>query len=469
MARPRRLVYHGRMDEFLKPGRAMSARDWAIDAAVAVGVFAVACVQLMLTVSSIIVPDLALRQYLGLVSIVPDPAAFAALGVMTLPLVLRRRFPWPTMACVLATYCVLQSAFSGYALSAVGVLAAVFTIALERSAVEAFVGAALAVLASLLFPGASSTPSLAFFLQVQNLGLIAAAALAGYALQTHRAYVHATEQRAAEAERTREEEAARRVEEERVRIAREVHDITAHSLSAVSIQTAAAERLIDRDPAAAKEAIASARATAKSALDDIRSMIGVLRHGDVPAETAPAAGTDRLADVAAYLESAGVACRVDARRYRRASVPAHVDLALYALAREAATNIVRHAGATHASFTLQLVEGAACLAVEDDGRGCGVPFGSDELPASADGVGHGVAGMAERARLLGGAFRAGDRPEGGFRVWARIPFAAPGPAAGAPVADEAAAAAGAAPSASASAPAASAPTAAPSEGGHSHV
>ena len=90
--------------------------------------------------------------------------------------------------------------------------------------------------------------------------------------------------------RTREEEAARRVEEERVRIAREVHDITAHSLSAVSIQAAAAERMIDRDPAAAKEAISAVRTTAKGALADIRSMIGVLRCGDDAAETSPGRG-----------------------------------------------------------------------------------------------------------------------------------------------------------------------------------
>ena len=420
------------MDGFLKSDRSMSSKDWAIDVVVAVVAFAVACIQLMLTVSSIIFPDLALRQYLGLVNVVPEFGAFVALAVTTLPLVLRRVFPWPVFLFVLVAHCALQNAYTGFALSPVGLLVALFTLAVERPTVETAVAAVVAMAGMILFPGSSVTPSLAFFAQVQNLGLIAAAAAAGYGYRTHRAYVEETERRAAEAERTREEEAARRVEEERVRIAREVHDITAHSLSAVSVQTAAAERLIDRDPEAAKEAIAAARTTAKSALDDIRSMIGVLRHGDAPAETAPAAGTDRLEDIAGYLRRAGVACRIDAAAYHRTEVPAHVDLALYAIAREAATNIVKHAGASRATLELSSDAGSARLSVSDDGNGCGEPLRAGSLPGAADGRGNGIAGMAERARLLGGSLEAGDAPQGGFAVRVSIPFVA-----GAPVEKEA--------------------------------
>ena len=224
-----------------------------------------------------------------------------------------------------------------------------------------------------------------------------------------------TERRALEAERSREEEAARRVEEERVRIAREVHDITAHSLSAVSIQAAAAERLVDRDPAAAKLAIAAARTTAKDALEEIRGMIGVLRAGDPAAETEPTAGTERLDDLAAYLRRAGVDVALDAGGYDRAAVPAFVDVALYGIAREAATNIVRHAGAHAATIRLATGPTGANLSVEDDGRGAA---------AETDGRGHGIAGMAERVGLLGGTFAAGPRPRGGFRVEARIPLGA---------------------------------------------
>lgn len=414
------------MEDFLKSSRSMSSKDWAIDVVVALVSFAAACVQLMLTVSSIIIPDLALRQYLGLVNIVPEFGVFVALAFTTFPLAVRRVFPWPVAVFVLVAHFALQNVYAGVALSPVGLLVALFTLASERSLGEAVVAAVLAMLGFLLFPGSSVTPALAFFMQVQNLGLIAAATAAGYGFRTHQAYVAETERRAAEAERTREEEAARRVEEERVRIAREVHDITAHSLSAVSVQTAAAERLIDRDPEAAKEAIAAARNTAKSALDDIRGMIGVLRHGDAPAETAPAAGTDRFSDIADYLQRAGVACLVEDAAYDRAHVPAHVDLALFAIAREAATNIVKHAGASRATIRLSSVDGVADLLVSDDGRGYGSPLQPGRYPAASDGSGNGILGMAERARLLGGSLEAGDLPGGGFVVHVRVPFAAKG-------------------------------------------
>ena len=414
------------MEDFLKSSRSTSSKDWAIDVVVALVAFAAACVQLMLTVSSIIIPDLALRQYLGLVNIVPEFGVFVALAVTTFPLAVRRVFPWPVAVFVLVAHFALQNVYAGVALSPVGLLVALFTLASERSLGEAVVAAVLAMLGFLLFPGSSVTPALAFFMQVQNLGLIAAATAAGYGFRTHQAYVAETERRAAEAERTREEEAARRVEEERVRIAREVHDITAHSLSAVSVQTAAAERLIDRDPEAAKEAIAAARNTAKSALDDIRGMIGVLRHGDAPAETAPAAGTDRFSDIADYLQRAGVACLIEDAAYDRAHVPAHVDLALFAIAREAATNIVKHAGASRAMIRLSSVGAVADLVVSDDGRGCGSALREGFRPRAADGAGNGILGMAERARLLGGSLEAGDLPEGGFAVHARVPFAAKG-------------------------------------------
>lgn len=412
------------MDSFLKRIRSMTSKDWAVDVVVAVAAFAVACVQLMLSVSSIIIPDLALRQFLGLVNIVPEFQVFVALAVTTFPLILRRVLPWPVAAFILVAYFALQSAYAGIALSPAGLLVALFTLAAQRPIGEAALAAVLAAAGSLLFPAASNTPSLGFFMQVQNLGLIAAATAAGYAYRTHRAYAEAAEQRAAEAERTREEEAARRVEEERVRIAREVHDITAHSLSAVSIQTAAAERLIDSDPAAAKEAIAAARSTAKSALEDIRSMIGVLRHGDAPAETAPAAGTDRLEDIARYLGKAGVACRIDDAGYDRSRVPAHVDLALFAIAREAATNVVKHARASRAAIGLRSDDAAASMSIRDDGAGCGEPLRAGALPIAGDGAGNGIAGMAERARLLGGSLEAGDAPGGGFLIRARIPYSA---------------------------------------------
>ena len=412
------------METFLVNNRPMSSKDWGVDIAVAVAAFLFGCGQLMLAASSIVIPDLALRQYLGMVNVVPNIQVFVALALTTLPLVVRRRFPMLVFLFCFVAFLGLENSFSGFSLTIIGPVVALYTIGVERGRAEAVVAVVIAVFGIVWADAPSKTASLAFFTRFQNIVMAVAAVLAGYAYRTHRAYVEATEQRAVEAERTREEEAARRVEEERVRIAREVHDITAHSLSAVSIQAAAAERMIDVDPAAAKEAIAVVRATAKSALDDIRSMIGVLRHGDDAAETAPTAGTDRLDDLAAFLRNAGVQVELDAAGYDRARVPAHIDMALFGIAREAATNIVRHAEARSATLRIALGDGQARLVVADDGKGCGARPSdglAGDLPQAADGAGHGIAGMAERVRLLGGTFSAGDGPRGGFRIDVSIP------------------------------------------------
>lgn len=423
------------MDNFLVNNRTMSAKDWGIDIGVAIAAFLIGCLQLMLAVSSIVIPDLAMRQYLGIVNVVPSTPVFVALAITTLPLVARRQFSWPVFLFVSVSFLGLQNAFDGLSLSIIGPIIALYTLACERGRTEAIVATVLIVLGLLFADAPSRTASLAFFSRFTNIACMIAAALAGYAYKTHRAYVEATEQRALEAERSREEEAARRVEAERVRIAREVHDITAHSLSAVSIQAAAAERLIDQNPSAAKEAIEAVRTTAKSALDDIRSMIGVLRHGDDAAPTTPAAGTEHLEDIAAYLRQAGVETTLDVSAYDRTRVPAHVDMALFGIAREAATNMVRHAQAHTATIRLTCKHDSACLVVEDDGKGCGqaaappptfanaqTPLPQATLPQAHDGKGHGIAGMAERVHVLGGTFSAGDRPQGGFRVIATIPI-----------------------------------------------
>ncbi len=399
--------------------REMTARDWAVDAAVMLLAFAFGCVQLMLTASSIIIPDLALRQYLGMVNVVPDLQVFVGLAMTVVPLVLRRRFPLPVFAACLVIFLGLQLKFSGFSMTVVGPLVALYTVAVECGV--------LAVLSLLFGDAPMQAASMVFFTRFQNIALMVAAVLAGYAYRTHAAYVHEVEQRAAEAERTREEEAARRVEEERVRIAREVHDITAHSLSAVSIQLAAAERLVERDPRMAKEAVSTARATAKAALDAIRSMIGVLRHGDDAAETMPAAGTNQVDELESYLRGAGLDVTLDMAAYDRARVPAHVDMALFTVAREACTNAVRHARAQRVSLRFAVEDGAATLSVIDDGAGCGVAAqpavrAAPQLPRAADGAGHGVAGMAERIHVLGGSFSAGDGENGGFCVRASIPL-----------------------------------------------
>lgn len=402
----------GSMENYLVNNRKMTPKDWVVDSVVVVVAFFFGSAQLMITASSIVIPDLALRQYLGVVNVVPNTQVFVALALTILPLIVRRRYSWPVFLFCLVLFAGLQYAFTGFSLTIVGPVVAIYTIASERGRTEAIISVVLAIGVLVLFDVPTTTASLAFFTRFQNIAFVIAAAFAGYAYHTHQAYLAEIEARAIEAERSREEEAARRVEEERVRIAREVHDITAHALSAVSIQAAAAERLLKSNPEAAKEAIAAVRTTAKSSLDDIRSMIGVLRHGSEGALQVPASGTDRLDEVISFLDEAGLEVQVISTTYSRSEVPVHVDMALFGIIRESATNVVRHAHATSVSIQLACGEGQVHVCVSDNG--CGVATGVGE--------GHGLKGMAERVYVLGGVFSAQNALGGGFCVRASIPF-----------------------------------------------
>ncbi len=378
------------MRKYLSHPVDMTPTDWAVDAIVAAGAFGFACLQLTFA-NALLVPDELLRRLFGLMGPISPAMALGAVALTTLPLVLRRRFPWPVLGLTLMAWALFQPSVGAAALSLAGPLAALFTQALG------------ALAPTRPGPGAPVKPQdVSALMLVQNVALTLVASFAGYALHVRQDYLRAAEERAEEAERTREATARRRVEEERLRIAREVHDITAHSLSAVSIQAAAAERLVEADPPAAKEAIGQVRAIAKDALDEMRAIVGVLRSGG---DRMPTQGTDRLGDLAVYLADAGVEAVVDASAYQRAVVPAYIDVALFSMAREAVTNVVRHAGASRSWVRLATAEAPgggleARLSVEDDG--CGI------APAAMS-AGHGLEGLAERAALLGGTLAVGPR------------------------------------------------------------
>ena len=395
------------MDKIFRNTPKFTATDWLIDAVIAAGAFGFCRLQLTVAVN-LLIPDEFMRRLMGIQAMVPSGLSLLAIALTTLPLVLRRKCPWAVFVWCLVSWGLLQAELNGIALSVAGPLIALFTLAAIACAVMCLV---------LLFAPAPPEQSriLTQLTVFQNMALALAAAFAGYALHEHQERTRAIEERAIAAERSREAEARRRVEAERVSIAREVHDITAHSLSAVSIQAAAAERLVDRDPAAAKEAIAEVRRTAKGALEEIRAMIGVLRAEEGPAETTPTQGTDRMGDLVSYLEGADIEVTLDETAYDRACVPAFIDVALFGIAREAATNIVRHAGARRATLALSTKrEGFAELIVDDDGRGLAAP-------AAAAGH-HGLLGMRERARLLQGTFSAFPSPLGGVRIAVSVPL-----------------------------------------------
>ncbi|MDM4761865.1 sensor histidine kinase [Galbitalea sp. SE-J8] len=216
--------------------------------------------------------------------------------------------------------------------------------------------------------------------------------------------------------RLRERVAQRRQDEvqaERVRIARELHDVLAHSLSSINVQAGVGLHLIERQPEKAADALASIKETSKTALDEVRSVLGVLRAedgADPSAPLLPEPGLDRLPALIARVEGQGL--RVELADGIR-DAPRAVQLAAYRIVQEALTNVVRHAGARTASVALTETDAAYRVRITDDGT----------LPPveSGDGGGRGLLGMRERAELLGGSFAAGPGPDGGFVVEAHIP------------------------------------------------
>ncbi|MDQ1021587.1 sensor histidine kinase [Streptomyces afghaniensis] len=209
----------------------------------------------------------------------------------------------------------------------------------------------------------------------------------------------------------RAEAARRRADEERLRIARELHDVLAHSISVINVQAGVGLALLDSDPEQARTALTTIKAQSKEALGEVRQVLDTLRApGDAP--RAPAPGLDRLPELVEQAASAGLTVEIEGEPPRLAP---GTDLAAFRIVQEALTNVVRHSGSRHARVHLAHDADVLRLRVDDDGPATG---------ADAGGSGNGLAGMRERATALGGTIEAGPHPDGGFRVLAVLPLRA---------------------------------------------
>ncbi|MFF7870566.1 sensor histidine kinase [Streptomyces qaidamensis] len=207
----------------------------------------------------------------------------------------------------------------------------------------------------------------------------------------------------------RAEAARRRADEERLRIARELHDVLAHSISVINVQAGVGLALLDTDPEQARTALTTIKDQSKEALGEVRQVLDTLRApGDAPRTPAP--GLDRLPELVEQAAGAGLTVDVGGKPPRLAP---GTDLAAFRIVQEALTNVVRHSGSRHARVHLAHDARVLRLRVDDDG-----PATGDD----AGGSGNGLAGMRERAAALGGTIEAGPRPDGGFRVLAVLPL-----------------------------------------------
>ena len=250
--------------------------------------------------------------------------------------------------------------------------------------------------------------------------LLAAGAVGAY-VAARRQWLVAESDRAARAEQAREEETRRRVDAERMRIARELHDVVAHSMAMINVQATAAGMQLAADPASAAEAIQAIRRASKSGLRELRTILEVLRQVD---GGSPAVPVPDLRAVAALVEATSAAGTPTTLELAEPPVPLPppVTLAVYRIVQESLTNVVRHAGRVAATVGLRHDGGYLYVDVVNDGGAAPAAF--------SDGTGAGLAGMRERAAALGGTLDAGPRPGGGFAVRARLPVAPAAPAPG---------------------------------------
>jgi signal transduction histidine kinase len=343
---------------------------------------------------------------------------FAVIGpcslFFVLPLLFRRR--WPLVApCISLVAFTLAGTFdpagvekiNSGALAAIAVMIALGAIPDRESAV---VGLALGVTTGIYvqyrFPDTTTSDL------VGAAVFYSGAWFAGRALATRAEQTRILRARVAEAEQARAETAQRAAAEERARIASELHDVVAHSVSVMVVQSSGVRRLLKEDQHRERDALLSVEQIGRQALTEMRRMLGVMRTGEeAPASLTPQPGLQHLDHLIAQVVEAGlpVTLRVEGERPQ---LPPGVDLSAYRIVQEGLTNALKHAPGSRAEVIIRFDDNKVNLEIADDGTEVAVE----------DGLGHGLVGMRERVALYGGTLEAGPREGGGYVLRAELPL-----------------------------------------------
>ena len=353
-----------------------------------------------------------------------DKSAVAAgLSAMVLPLALRRRAPLAVLVVSTAAFVTLGLLVDSPSLEP-SITAIAFSLAIYSAAAHgrprlrnwacgicilAVVGLTWHMLG---FFGPDVPVLWKVFTVLVNVSLGGALWALGAALGAGRRRSKELLERTVELAHEREENARRAVFAERVRIARELHDVVAHHVSMMGVQAGAARVVIGRDPVKSKEALASIERSSREAVLELHRLLGFLRQAGDPDELGPQPGLAQLPTLAATISDSELTVDVSVEGEQR-PLPPTVDVSAYRIVQEALTNVLKHAGASHAGVHLRYWPGELELEIVDDGRGNG--------SRSAAPGGLGLIGMRERAVLHGGELSAGSAAGGGFAVRARLP------------------------------------------------
>jgi signal transduction histidine kinase len=349
--------------------------------------------------------------------VVPHPPLAAYLLMVIACLALAGRHRWPVTVLTVSTAAVVGFTLLGY-VNGAGLVApalALYAVAAQVSVRRAIV-LAVATLVVLMTATGAVNPfghvTGGGFVLIP--GLVAAALFAGIAVANRQAYVASIHDRA-------QEEARRRVDEERLRIARELHDVVAHTMATINVQAGAAAHVMNTRPEAAAEALQAIKAASKEGLRELRAILNVLRQADEADPTQPAPGTAQLETLVDGARRAGLETTLTVTG-QPSPLPAAVDLAAYRIIQESLTNTIRHAGPAAAAVSLFYLDHELRIDVADTGRGLRRPAGPVTEGTVSEGPGHGLAGMRERAAAVGGSVETGPSPGGGYRVAARLPL-----------------------------------------------
>jgi len=345
------------------------------------------------------------------------PLAWFLAVLIVAPILTHRRYPLASLAVCLAA--LLAYAAGRYvAYPGLPVFVLTFGITLHssrRNALVALIASAGAITLALRLQSAQ-VASLTTWIE-SELGILVAW-LAAENLRNRRSRWAELHARAERLEREREEEARRAVTEERLRIARELHDVIAHSMSVMAVQSAVGNHVIDTQPEQARQALAAIEATSRSALTEMRRLLGVLRQeGEPVGSLTPAPSLADLSSLVTQVHDAGLQVWIHVEG-QRGPVPPGVDLSAYRIIQEALTNVIKHASSSCADVTICYRADSVTVEIINAGPAKPGAAVAREMVES----GHGIIGMRERVAVFGGEFAAGPQPGGGFRVWARLPI-----------------------------------------------
>jgi signal transduction histidine kinase len=350
------------------------------------------------------------------VTSVPGPKLVLVPGVLlwTLPLLWRRRFPFaaPTFAFAMQALSAfagdeVASGVTGYA----AFLLTFWAVGAHNGRHQALAGVAIGFASIAVITDRDVRVDPYDMASVIVTG--GALSFFAYALQRRARRAGALEERADRLEREREARARAAVAEERRRIARELHDLVAHSVSVMTVQAGAARLVLEEEPRRALAPLRAVEETGRQALAEMSRLLGILRGEEDQPALVPQSSLADLDALLAQARASGLPVELTVEG-EPAALPPGVDMAAYRIVQEALTNARRHAGPAHAHVTISYGRDALELEVADDGRG----------GPSGQGSGHGLVGMRERAGLYDGELEAGPRPGGGYSVRARLPLEA---------------------------------------------